>query len=428
MRRKRGFRPHHFRHYVGRRLHRRIFVWFGASILLTGIAVSAIMAVLHDSEGWHREVRRVERFVGHRFEEVWDDPVRRDALARSMADDLALSISVRDAAGDVLFARDPKERCHGPHMMVPVDRSGNRIGSLDLCAERHTNGAGWKVIIPIIVAGLVLWAASGRIARRLTRPLVDLVRVTEEIGQGKLSARAPVGCHTADEVGVLACSINEMAGRIERQLNDQRVLLAAVSHELRTPLGHLRILTELARQQGATEKVLDDLESEVVEIDRLVGELLASSRLDFTALSPQKLDAADVSKRALERAGLDPTLLESDGAPIHFNADPTLIARALANLIDNAMKHGGGVSKLRVRTNAGRLMFVVEDRGPGLRPGDEVKVFEPFYRRDDGSGTKGSLGLGLALVQRIAEAHGGRAWAENKSEGGARVTFELSAA
>lgn len=424
---------HAFRHYYSHKLHRKIFVWFGASILLTGVIASGVMFALTDwsNQGWWNEVRRVEQFVGGRFSEVWDDQTKREAFAQSIAKDLELGVTLVAADGTVMQSFGASEDCRGPQMNVPVVREGGPIGTVALCAARYNKSGpakGLKAILPLLIAGLVLWAASGRIARRLTRPLGDLVRVTQEIGAGKLSTRAGIGCQTPDEVGVLAEAINDMASRIERQLNDQRVLLAAVSHELRTPLGHLRILSELARQRGAEQKVCDEIEAEVVEIDDLVAELLASSRLDFTALSPQKLDPKDVARRALERAGVDPSVLEIEGSPPPFNADPTLIARALANLVDNAMKHGGGVSRLLVAWRHGKLLFAVEDKGPGLRPGDETKVFQPFYRREDGSGSKGSLGLGLSLVRRIAEAHGGTAYAENKEEGGARVSFELQAA
>ena len=105
-------------------------------------------------------------------------------------------------------------------------------------------------------------------------------------------------------------------------------------------------------------------------------------------------------------------------------ADATLLGRALANLIDNAKKHGGGVEALRVRRADGKVSIEVEDGGEGFAEGDEGRVFEPFFRRSE----NGSLGLGLALVKRIAEAHGGRAYAANREGGGAKVGMELPAA
>jgi signal transduction histidine kinase len=93
--------------------------------------------------------------------------------------------------------------------------------------------------------------------------------------------------------------------------------------------------------------------------------------------------------------------------------------RALANLLDNAQRHGHGVTLLRVAPGAGSVAFEVEDSGPGFAPGDEVKAFQPFYR------SASSLGLGLSLVQRIARAHGGTAQARNRAQGGAVVSLTL---
>ena len=89
---------------------------------------------------------------------------------------------------------------------------------------------------------------GGRIARRIARPLYELTRAAQEIGQGNLAARAPLGGGGFDEIGVLSSAFNDMAARLERQLADQRELLAAVSHELRTPLARIRLLVDIARQ------------------------------------------------------------------------------------------------------------------------------------------------------------------------------------
>ena len=285
------------------------------------------------------------------------------------------------------------------------------------------------------VPALLLWIAAGRIARRISRPIYALTRAAKEIGQGNMAARASLGGGAIGEIGVLSSAFNDMAARLERQLTEQRELLAAVSHELRTPLARIRLLVEIARQSsgapagGAPANVapatLDDIEREAIEIDTLVGELLASARLEFQAVTRKPLEAGEVARRALERAGEDATRLAPPHGALPFVADPTLMARALANLIDNARKHGGGLDGIAVRAGDGTVVFEVSDRGPGFAPGDEVKVFDRFYRGGADAGHHGSLGLGLALVQRIAAAHGGRASAANRPQGGARVTLEL---
>jgi signal transduction histidine kinase len=286
----------------------------------------------------------------------------------------------------------------------------------------------WRAVVLFGIPALLLWTAAGRIARRISRPVHELTRVAEELGQGNLAARATLGPGNIGEIGVLSSAFNDMAGRLERQLTEQRELLAAVSHELRTPLARIRLLVEIARQSTITATTLDDIEREAIEIDTLVGELLASARLEFQAVTKKPLEAAEVARGALERAGEDAGKLAPPLTALPFVADPTLIARALANLIDNARKHGGGLDGVTVGAGDGTVVFEVSDRGPGFAPGDEARVFDRFYRAGADAGPHGSLGLGLALVRRIAVAHGGRAEARNRPGGGARLTLELPVA
>ena len=173
-------------------------------------------------------------------------------------------------------------------------------------------------------------------------------------------------------MAVLSSAFNDMAGRLERQLTEQRELLAAVSHELRTPLARIRLLVERsgvrprvdARPAPAT---LDDIEREAIEIDTLVGELLASARLEFQAVTRKPLEAGEVARRALERAGEEAGKLAAAPAALPFVADPTLIARALANLIDNARKHGGGLDGIAVRARRRHGRVRGQRPRPGLR-------------------------------------------------------------
>jgi signal transduction histidine kinase len=302
------------------------------------------------------------------------------------------------------------------------------IVGLVLRATRGDAGQGPShPLLALGAAAFALWVLSGRLAWRIARPLDELVHVSGEIGRGNLSARAQLACGGIDEIAVLARALNEMAGRIERQIADQRELLAGVSHELRTPLARLRVLLDIARERGATAQTYDELERELLEMDRLVGELLASARLEFQALAARPLDAVELGRRALERAGLPAERLASETTAAPFAGDPTLVGRALANLLDNAVKHAGGVERLRVFTRPGFVGFEVSDRGPGLTPELLDGKFRPFVRPSGaGQGESLGLGLGLALVARIARAHGGSVQAGNRPEGGARLVLELA--
>jgi two-component system, OmpR family, sensor kinase len=288
-------------------------------------------------------------------------------------------------------------------------------------------------ILFIVLPPLVLWILSGKIAHRIARPLRELAQVSNEIGNGNLNARATEACLSYDEVGRLARSVNDMAERIQRQLAGQRELLAAVSHELRTPLARMRVLLDIARERGADRETFTEWERELIEMDQLVGELLASARLDFQAVNRAPLDAADVAARALARAGEPKEKLAAPATSVPFSGDPTLLARALANLIDNARKHGRGLRRLEVTAPAGWVSFAVEDGGPGISPDIAARIFEPFVRGERDEPAAGaaspladtSLGLGLALVARIARAHGGRAFATSLPAGGTRFLLEL---
>jgi len=408
-----------FRRFVSARLHRQLFMWLGITILFTGMVVSGVVSALRpDASSMESDVIRIQRFIGERFQRVWEQPAERHSLAEEIAKAFEVDLTLRDAA------KKPVEQigagCDKPEFTVPILRGKASLGTLEVCIDKRRRVPGLTFVLAIAAACLTLWGASGALARKLVRPLSDLIRVTREIGSGNLVSRVRLGRHHMGEVGVLADSVNDMARRIERQLNDQRELLAAVSHEIRSPLARLRVLTELLR--GSADSVtLDKVEREIIEVDDLIGKLLANSRLDFGTLTLQSLEPCLLVSRAIERAEVDPTVFHNDAATVHIKGDPTLLDRAFCNLLENAQKHGGGVESVDLARLGGNVRLTVCDRGPGFPKESLGRVFDAFYRGDGSS----SLGLGLALVERIARAHSGRAWAENRAGGGACVHFEL---
>jgi signal transduction histidine kinase len=411
--------------FVRQRLHRRIFLWFGASILMTAL-VSALVATLHSpGRAWHASFERLRTFAGRQFAIVWDDPARRAELARAAAEDLGVGLSLEALDGRTLGVYgDP---CSHGAVIVPVHAAGRPLGTVRVCgSERLRGGAPWPFLFVVAAAGASLWAASGFIARRLTRPLGELVRVANEIGAGSLEARVTLRRSRYGEIGILADAINDMAARIQKQMSDQRELLAVVSHEIRSPLARMRVALELARdssdRQGTLEK-LDGMERELVEINELTGKLLASARLDFSALEWRELDARAITLAVIQRLGLPEAILQCD-EDVKLSGDPTLIARALSNLLENAIEYGNGPTLVRVSASDAAIEFAVQDLGPGFDASELPSVFESFVRGNAATGP-GSLGLGLALVRRIALSHRGRVWAENRTPAGAEVGFSI---
>lgn len=410
--------------FVRARLRRRIFAWFAGGIVATMVLTAAVFMVIGRVQEpvWQRMMDRGLAWAGTQFARDWDDAAARERFARSTAEQLDMNLELVDGNGVNLLGVG--EACGRHTTFIPVVRDGVRLGSVRACS-RSPNHQWWRFVLGFGIAVGILWIASGKVARRLARPLDELTDVVKRIGSGDLKARTQLSCHEPDELGVVADAVNDMAGRIEKQLADQRELLATVSHELRTPLARVRIISEIARDTGATTKTYDDLDREVEEMDALVGQLLASSRVDFGVLTKRELSVRDVVNRALERAGLPASVAQLEGEGDRLLGDATLLQRALANLFDNAKKHAGGVDGLRVVITAQRVSFDVLDKGPGLPEGGEAALFQKFSRNPNG--TSDGLGLGLALVKRIAVAHGGSVWARHRDGGGSVFGFDVPA-
>lgn len=286
----------------------------------------------------------------------------------------------------------------------------------------------WLRMFVFFCAGSVLWTFSGILARKLAWPLWELARAVKDFGSGDLRRRAHVHRHAPSEVSELASTFNDMAARIETQVRAQRELLGAVSHELRTPLARLRVLLAMLQEGGSSPAELSSkFEREVVEMDALVGELLAEARISADALHKRPIDLSDVVRECTERLGMDAARIEIDPAGRTFSADPTLLSRALTILLDNARKHGGDGITVRASRDGAVVRIAVEDDGPGLDPADLSRVFEPFTRgRGSHPDEQAGVGLGLYLVRRIAEAHAGQAFAENRTPNGACIGFTLT--
>ncbi len=404
-------------------LQRRLFRWFSLTILATVVVVSMVSSFLNRSVVHRRELERPRTFLANHLVSLWNDPAQRDALASSVSKDFDLEVVLKDTK------RQPLARfgatCSSRALETPILREETVLGFVTVCSNnfRPPPFSSFRWVLPLIITGLALWVSSGILTRRLGRPLFELAHVASEIGAGNLSARVktPRG-REQDEEALVARVLNTMASRVQAQIENQKALLAAVSHEIRSPLARIRLLTELARAGDAS--TLDQIDQEITDLDDLVSELLASSRLDFAAIQSSPLDAMELATRALEASRFPLSLLQTELSSCPLQGDPTLLLRALRNLLENARHHGGGPLALRVRREGALVRFEVEDQGPGLTPGEEARIFEPFFR--DGKSPQ-SVGLGLTLVRRISQAHGGDASARNRSEGGACIGFSARA-
>ncbi|MFL5928981.1 MAG: sensor histidine kinase [Gaiellaceae bacterium] len=262
---------------------------------------------------------------------------------------------------------------------------------------------GLTLLAAVLAAGVGAGAAA-LLMRGALQPLARLDRGAAEIGRtGDASRRLP-DPHREDEVGRLATTLNAMLDSLERARDSERRFLADASHELRTPLTALRGNVAHLARYGATPALVGDLEADADRLARLADDLLALSREE--AAAPPEEDVR------LDELAHDSGADDVDAEPVTVVGDRAALERALANLVENARRHGRGAVSVSVRAEDRRALLTVEDEGEGVHLLDRERVFERFY--GDGSG------LGLAIVRATAERHGGRAGVD-----GARFTIEL---
>lgn len=285
-------------------------------------------------------------------------------------------------------------------------------------------GSGLAITLALLYVAVALGAYP--VVRRLTRRLESLKRGVEAFGAGALHHR--VDAAGRDEVASLATSFNQAAERIEALVTAHRSLLANASHELRSPLARLKMalaMLETARQPDAQQRLRDEIEHNIRELDALVEEVLLASRLEARR-EDEAQDRVELLPLAAEEAARQGASVE--GEDLAVSGSERLLRRALRNLIENAVRYGGSeppdVEIHRV-VAASRVQVSVCDRGPGVPEAERERIFEPFYRLPGHAEQAGGVGLGLSLVRQIAQRHGGSVRVEPREGGGSRFVMEL---
>ena len=292
----------------------------------------------------------------------------------------------------------------------------------------------WSINVLIgatLLACLLLWL------RPHWRDLERLTRTAERFGKGHLSERTHIA--SSSNIGSLAHVFDTMAGDIEKLLNQQRDLLNAVSHELRTPLTRLDFGLALALSDDlppASRERLQGLVAHIRELDELVLELLSYSRLQNPERLPERVEVPLDEFIDSILGSVDEDLAAPDvvidvllhGTLERFVLDPRLTARALQNLLRNAMRYCEKRIQVGVLVSDQGCEIWVDDDGIGIPDDERERVFEPFYRLDRSRDrATGGFGLGLAISRRALEAQGGTLTVEASPLGGARFRLWLPA-
>ena len=261
-------------------------------------------------------------------------------------------------------------------------------------------------------------AAALALARAIGRDVDPLRSAAAALAAGDLGARAPEPA--TRELAALSRDFNEMAEHIE-QLFDARVQLVAwASHDLRTPLANMLAMLEAIEDGLAeTEEYLPALRDQTRALGLLVDDLFELARIDAGVLT---LELRDAELGELVRSCLGGLAAEAHSRGVRLDTDvadgltvrcaPEKVERVLFNLLTNALRHTptDGAVAVRVEQSDDAVQVAVEDTGSGLEPGTDAPR---------------GAGLGLAIARGLVEAHGGRLWAEDRPEGGARVSFTL---
>lgn len=278
--------------------------------------------------------------------------------------------------------------------------------------------------VALVVIGGVAWL----VATRLLRPLRQMRETAERVSANSLSERLPI--QGRDDVSELASTMNAMLDRLDAALDSQRSLLHDVGHELKTPITIVRGYVEVMDPSDPTD-VRETQALAVDELDRmgrLVQDLARTAALHGPSpIAPRPVDVADLMRQVVRKAeGISGAEVRA-GQTVDVVAalDPERVTQALLQLAQNAVSHGRGHVEIGSRLAGSTLELWVRDHGPGVPVAERERVFDRFYRGEEGREASSGSGLGLNIVQVIARAHGGTSRVEDADGGGALFVIAL---
>ncbi len=449
-----------------RSLFLKIFFWFWATVIVTGVAL--VLTFIFEPRSvpsrWHATLTDTARYSGTIAVETAEREGNGQASAYldRLAHETHMTACLFDSAGRLLAGT----QCNDFVSMVPtvtvskVPEFSMRYGiarvALMLTGQsgriyifatelpagpraalginRAAVALQWSVAL--LVSGLICYFLT----RYITSPILRLQEMSRMLAAGDLSVRAgPTLTRRRDEIGNLIRDFNAMASRIEELVSRQRQLTSDVSHELRSPLARLNVALDLGRQRKGNDPAFEQMEEDIRLLDEMIGRLLTIAKLDMSA--PQvpmtEVDLEDLVAQIVRNAEFesgDPHggIRFTSSAQCSVWGNVELLQSAIENVVRNAVRYTEKGTFVEVNMQCEdvsatpSIRLTVRDFGPGVPDAELSNIFQPFYRvanaRDRQSG---GTGLGLAIADRVVRIHGGTIRAENAAPPGLRIEVIL---
>jgi two-component system osmolarity sensor histidine kinase EnvZ len=313
--------------------------------------------------------------------------LQRELMAR-LGEHTRMAASVDDVSGFWVSFRLDDADDEEYWLILPRDRATRDFASQ------------WMLwgLLAVTLALAVAWL----IASRISRPLKAMAKSAEMVGRGQTPAPLPED--GAEELSRLAIAFNTMAADLERHERDRSEVLAGISHDLRTPLTRLRLEAEMSVAESARQAVVADIE----QMEAVISQFMDYARTESGEM-PVATDLTALLSDLAERQGCVGRSLSAELKPLpEMLLRPKAITRAVTNLIDNAVKYGGGDITLAASVGNGEIWVEIGDHGPGVPPDEIERLKRPFTRLENARTDATGTGLGLAIVERIARLHEGR--------------------
>ncbi len=307
-------------------------------------------------------------------------------------------------------------------LLVAIEQPGR--GWLALTVPWGDNGGirlFWRLFAQTLILYAVVLLPVLWIARRISRPLRELTRAAERFGRGSEGSVA-VPVRGPADIASLVQSFNQLQTRVTAMLDEKDRMLGAIGHDLRTPLAALRVRVESVEDDTDRARMSDT----IAEMNRTLDDILSLARMGRPSEPVTEVDLAALVDAVVEDfRDLGQAVSFEEAERLRMRLRPSLIRRAIRNLIENAVKYGGG-AEVRLIVEAKRVAIEVGDRGPGIPEARLGDVFAPFTRLETSRNRDtGGIGLGLALAQSIVHEAGGEIRLSNRAGGGLCATIEL---